>query len=156
MAMYASSNIISEIFLSSLRLGFPGSQSKTWIFFWLNQNFYKPTLVNWDIIMFLHFSLAKSWTFENRCSSSISLYVPEFIFLKTKGKEPTQLKKNNPLVTIHSLPKVKHGEENANFRKSIRIEEDAIRCRGRWKYANMLGNSQSRFHVKKYAKRAVL
>ncbi|GFX14131.1 transposable element Tcb1 transposase [Trichonephila clavipes] len=35
---------------------------------------------------------------------------------------------------IRSLPKVKHGEENANFRKPIRIEEDAIRCRGRWKH----------------------
>ncbi|GFV05569.1 transposable element Tcb1 transposase [Trichonephila clavipes] len=34
---------------------------------------------------------------------------------------------------LHSLPKVKHGEENANFQKPIRIEEDAIRCRGRWK-----------------------
>ncbi|GFV88419.1 HTH_Tnp_Tc3_2 domain-containing protein [Trichonephila clavipes] len=31
------------------------------------------------------------------------------------------------------IPKVKPGEENANFRKPIRIEEDAIRCRGRWK-----------------------
>ncbi|GFX25467.1 uncharacterized protein TNCV_1998681 [Trichonephila clavipes] len=31
------------------------------------------------------------------------------------------------------LPKVKHVEENANFWKPIRIEEDAIRCRGRWK-----------------------
>ncbi|GFT37372.1 uncharacterized protein TNCV_4285201 [Trichonephila clavipes] len=57
---------------------------------------------------------------------------------------------------IDSLPKVKHGEENANFRKPIRTEEDAIRCRDRWTYANMLGNSQSCFHVKKYAKRAVL
>ena len=55
-------------------------------------------------------------------------------------------------VIIHSLPKVKHGQENANFRKPVRIEEDAIRCRRRWKNANMLGNSQSRFHVKKYAK----
>ena len=57
---------------------------------------------------------------------------------------------------VHSLPKVKHGEENANFRKPIRIEEDAICCRDRWKSANMLGNSQLRFHVKKYAEMAVL
>ena len=42
---------------------------------------------------------------------------------------------------IHSLAKVKHGEENANFWKPIRIEEDEICCRGRWKYANMLSNS---------------
>ncbi|GFX89301.1 HTH_Tnp_Tc3_2 domain-containing protein [Trichonephila clavipes] len=34
---------------------------------------------------------------------------------------------------IHSLLKVKHGEENANFRKPIRIEDDAIRYRGIWK-----------------------
>ncbi|GFX44156.1 uncharacterized protein TNCV_4119521 [Trichonephila clavipes] len=53
---------------------------------------------------------------------------------------------------IHSLPKVKHRQENANFQKPIRIEDDAIRCRGRWKYANMLGNSQSCIHVKKYEK----
>ncbi|GFX46582.1 uncharacterized protein TNCV_4550211 [Trichonephila clavipes] len=39
---------------------------------------------------------------------------------------------------IQSLPKLKHGEENANFRKPIRIEEDAIRCKGRWKYSNTL------------------
>ena len=58
-------------------------------------------------------------------------------------------------INMHSLQKVKHREENANFRKPIRIEENEIRCRGRWKYANMLGNYQSRF-VKKYAKRAVL
>ncbi|GFT05607.1 transposable element Tc1 transposase [Trichonephila clavipes] len=45
---------------------------------------------------------------------------------------------------IHSLPKVKHGEENANFRKPIKIEEDAIRCRGRWKYANMLAKRNRR------------
>ena len=57
---------------------------------------------------------------------------------------------------VHSLPKVKHAEKNANFRKPIRIEEDAIRGRSRWKYAYMFGNSQSCFHVKKYAKRAVL
>ena len=57
---------------------------------------------------------------------------------------------------MHSLSKVKHAEENADFQKQIKIEEDAIRCRGRWKYANMLGNSQSRFHVKKYEKRTVL
>ena len=48
-------------------------------------------------------------------------------------------------IYIHSLPKVKHGEENANFRKAIRIEEDAIRCRGRWKYANMLGIANRAF-----------
>ena len=59
-------------------------------------------------------------------------------------------------LNLHSLPKVKDGEENANFWKKIRIEEDDIRCRGRWKYANMLGNSQQRLYVKKYAKRAVL
>ena len=53
-----------------------------------------------------------------------------------------------PLILIHSLPKVKHGEENANFRKPIRIEKDEIRFRSRWKYANMLGNTQLRFHVK--------
>ena len=57
---------------------------------------------------------------------------------------------------IHSLPKVKYGEENANFWEPVRIEEDAIHCRGRWKYANLLGNSQSRFQVKEFAKRAVL
>ena len=51
-------------------------------------------------------------------------------------------------------PKVKHREENANFRKPVRIEEDAIRCRVRWKYTKMLVNSQSHFHVKKYAKKA--
>ena len=49
------------------------------------------------------------------------------------------------LSDIHSLPKVKHGEEDATFRKPVRIEEYAIRCRGRWKYANMLSNSQSPF-----------
>ena len=32
---------------------------------------------------------------------------------------------------IHSLPNVKDGEENANFRKPITIEEDAIHCRSR-------------------------
>ena len=59
---------------------------------------------------------------------------------------------------LHSLPKVKHREENANanFQKPIKIEEDAIHCRGRWNDANMLGNSQLCFHVKKYGKRAVL
>ena len=57
---------------------------------------------------------------------------------------------------LHSLPKDKHGEENDNFRKPNRIEEDAICSKGRWKYANMLDNSQSRFYVKKYLKRAAL
>ena len=57
---------------------------------------------------------------------------------------------------VHSLPKAKHDEENANFQKPIRIEENAIHCRSRCNYANMLGNSQSNFHVKKYVKRAVL
>ena len=57
---------------------------------------------------------------------------------------------------IHLLPRVKQEEENSNFRKPIRVEEDAIHCKGRRKYADMLGNSQSRFHVKKYAKRVVL
>ena len=56
---------------------------------------------------------------------------------------------------MHSLPKVKHREENTNFWKPI-IEKDTIHCRGRQKYANILGNSQFRFHVKKYAKMAVL
>ena len=42
---------------------------------------------------------------------------------------------------LHSLPKVKHGEENADFRKQIKIEEHAIRCRGGWKYEDMLGYS---------------
>ena len=32
---------------------------------------------------------------------------------------------------IHSLPKVKQGEENTIFQKPISIEEDAILCRGR-------------------------
>ena len=32
---------------------------------------------------------------------------------------------------MHSISKVKHGEENANFRKAVRIEEDVIHCRGR-------------------------
>ena len=59
-------------------------------------------------------------------------------------------------VKIHSLTKVKHREENANFQKLVRIEEDAIHCRGRWKYANKLGKSQSCFHVKKYPKKAIL
>ena len=57
---------------------------------------------------------------------------------------------------VLSLPKAKHGEENANFLKPIRIEENAIRCRGRWKYANVLGNCQLHFHVKKYGKRGIL
>ncbi|GFW61122.1 uncharacterized protein TNCV_4873321 [Trichonephila clavipes] len=69
---------------------------------------------------------------------------PFFPDIQSKGKK------------IHPLPKVNHGEENVNFRKPIRIEEDAIRCRGRWNYANVLGNSQSCFQIKKYAKRAVL
>ena len=34
------------------------------------------------------------------------------------------------------------------------LKRNTIRLRGRWKHANMLG--QSRFPVKKYAKRAVL
>ena len=38
----------------------------------------------------------------------------------------------------------------------MRIEEDAIRCIGRRKYANMLVDSQSLFHVKKYAKKGCL
>ena len=59
------------------------------------------------------------------------------------------------LKNLHSLRKVKHGEENASFRKPIRIEQNAIRCSEKWKYANILGNSQSRFHVKKYAKKLV-
>ena len=42
---------------------------------------------------------------------------------------------------MHSLPKVKHGEENSNIQKKIRIDEGAIRYRGRWKNANMLVNS---------------
>ena len=46
---------------------------------------------------------------------------------------------------MRSLPKFKHGEVNANFRKPIIIEEDAIRCRGRWKNVNMLGNSHCAF-----------
>ncbi|GFS54168.1 transposable element Tcb1 transposase [Trichonephila clavipes] len=50
---------------------------------------------------------------------------------------------NHTKANIHSLPKVKHGEENANFRKPIRIEEDAIRCRGRWNQAE----SQSDIHT---------
>ncbi|GFU13105.1 putative transposable element [Trichonephila clavipes] len=33
---------------------------------------------------------------------------------------------------VNSLPKVKHGKEQANFRKPIRIEENAIHCRSRW------------------------
>ncbi|GFW64352.1 uncharacterized protein TNCV_273761 [Trichonephila clavipes] len=35
-------------------------------------------------------------------------------------------------------------------------QSDAIRCKGRWKFAIMLGNSQSCFHVKKYAKKGSL
>ena len=57
---------------------------------------------------------------------------------------------------VHSLPELKHGKENVDFRKPIRIEEDAFRRRGSWKYAKMLGNSQSPFRVMKFAKRAVL
>ena len=41
----------------------------------------------------------------------------------------------NTSIYIHSLPKIKHGEENGNFRKPIRIQEDAVHCRGRWKYS---------------------
>ncbi|GFW16642.1 retrovirus-related Pol polyprotein from transposon opus [Trichonephila clavipes] len=50
---------------------------------------------------------------------------------KSKLGEFKQPDERFSVVHIHSLPKVKHGEENANFRKPIRIEEDAIRCRGR-------------------------
>ena len=54
---------------------------------------------------------------------------------------------------MHSVPKVQHGEKNVDFRKPINIEDDAIRCKGRGKYANMLGNSELRFEVNKYDKR---
>ena len=36
------------------------------------------------------------------------------------------------------------------------LKEDAICCRGRWKYANILDNSQSRFHIKKLCNKCCL
>lgn len=51
------------------------------------------------------------------------------------------------------LLKVMHAEENIRLRTSTRNREAAFHCKVRWKYANILCNSQSRVRVETYAKK---
>lgn len=57
---------------------------------------------------------------------------------------------------IHSLPNVKHTEENINFQRPVWIGEVTIRCIVSLKYTYLLCNSQSRFHAEKYAKTEIV
>ncbi|GFU08939.1 transposable element Tc1 transposase [Trichonephila clavipes] len=78
-----------------------------------------------------------------RNASSVKQFLSEFLMLFISENNDSQAWVDENMVKIHSLPKVKHGEENANFRKLIRIEEDAIRRRGRWNQVE----SQSDLHT---------
>lgn len=86
---------------------------------------------------------SKYWMYGNLCQITFKTTNQTVIF--------------SPVINvIHSLLKVKYGEENGNFRKTLRIWKAEICCRGKWKYANMFCKNLSRPGVEKYAKKAVV
>ena len=91
---------------------------------------------------------------------SLSTQIKKFLTRRKKNyefNELSQLEREFFIFTLDIILDIythfQNLKEKSNFQMPARIEEDAIRCRGTRKYLNMLGNSQSHFHAKKYAKK---